>query len=29
MVMGQVPLQKIINTGRFNFEQAEKAPGWL
>ncbi|OQK16791.1 4-hydroxytetrahydrobiopterin dehydratase [Methyloprofundus sedimenti] len=29
MVMGQVPLQKIINTGRFNFEQAEQAPGWL
>jgi len=29
MVMGQVPLQKIINTGRFNFEHAEQAPGWL
>jgi len=29
MVMGQVPLQKIINTGRFNFEQAEQAPGCL
>jgi len=29
MVMGQVPLQKILNTGRFNFEQAEQAPGWL
>ena len=29
MVMGQAPLRKIINTGRFNFEQAEQAPGWL
>ncbi|WP_432745612.1 zinc metallochaperone GTPase ZigA [Methylobacter sp. G7] len=29
MMMGQVPLQKIINTGRFNFEQAEQASGWL
>jgi G3E family GTPase len=29
MVMGQVPLQKIINTERFNFEQAEQAPGCL
>jgi G3E family GTPase len=29
MVMGQAPLQKILNTGRFNFEQAEQAPGWL
>lgn len=29
MVMGQVPLQKILNTGRFNFEQAEQASGWL
>ncbi len=29
MVMGQAPLQAIINTGRFNFEQAEQAPGWL
>ena len=29
MVMGQAPLQAIINTGRFNFEQAEQAAGWL
>ncbi len=29
MVMGQAPLKAIINTGRFNFEQAEQAPGWL
>jgi G3E family GTPase len=29
MVMGQAPLHKILNTGRFNFEQAEQAPGWL
>ena len=29
MVMGQAPLKAIINTGRFNFEQAEQAQGWL
>ncbi|MCF5711901.1 zinc metallochaperone GTPase ZigA [Pseudomonas tremae] len=29
MVMGQVPLTKILNTGRFNFERASQAPGWL
>ncbi|AZF50476.1 MULTISPECIES: zinc metallochaperone GTPase ZigA [unclassified Pseudomonas] len=29
MVMGQVPLNKILNTGRFDFERAALAPGWL
>ncbi|WP_409302512.1 zinc metallochaperone GTPase ZigA [Pseudomonas sp. KCJK8993] len=29
MVMGQVPLAKILNTGRFDFERAAQAPGWL
>ncbi len=26
---GQVPLERILNTGRFDFEQAAEAPGWL
>lgn len=26
---GKVPLGSIINTGLFDFEQAEQAPGWL
>ncbi len=26
---GKVPLDKLLNTGRFNFEQAAAAPGWL
>ena len=26
---GQVPLQSILNTGRFDFERAATAPGWL
>lgn len=26
---GQVELSKILNTGKFNFEQAQLAPGWL
>lgn len=29
MVMGNAPLHKILNTGRFDFEQAEQASGWL
>jgi len=26
---GQVPLERIMNTGLFDFEQAAQAPGWL
>ena len=29
MVMGDVPLHKILNTERFDFERAAQAPGWL
>lgn len=29
MVMGQVPLNAILNTGLFDFERAAQAPGWL
>ena len=29
MSMGQVPLERILNTGRFDFERAAQAPGWL
>ncbi len=26
---GQIPLEEILNTGAFNFEKAQQAPGWL
>lgn len=29
MVMGQVPLERILNTGLFDFDKAAQAPGWL
>ncbi|WP_439822051.1 zinc metallochaperone GTPase ZigA [Pseudomonas sp. HLG18] len=29
MVMGDVPLEKILNTHRFDFDRAATAPGWL
>jgi len=29
MVMGQVPLGKVLDTGLFDFERAAQAPGWL
>ena len=29
MSMGQVLLERILNTGRFDFERAAQAPGWL
>ncbi|MDQ0123747.1 G3E family GTPase [Pseudomonas lini] len=29
MVMGEIPLEKILDTGRFDFEKAAQAPGWL
>ena len=29
MVMGVVPLEKILNTQKFDFEKAEQAAGWL
>ncbi|MFZ6047886.1 zinc metallochaperone GTPase ZigA [Pseudomonas sp. CR3202] len=29
MVMGQVDLKRLLNTGRFDFDRAARAPGWL
>ncbi len=29
MVMGQVDLRRLIDTGRFDFDRAAQAPGWL
>lgn len=29
MRKGQIPLDKVLNTGKFNFEKAQQAPGWL
>lgn len=28
-VRGELPLERILNTGRFDFEQAAQSPGWL
>ena len=29
VIHGQVPIDKVLNTGLFNFERAQLAPGWL
>lgn len=26
---GNIPIDKVVKTGRFNFERAERSPGWL
>jgi G3E family GTPase len=29
MAKGKVPLHKLLNTGKFDFDKAQQAPGWL
>jgi len=29
MIKGQIELKKVLNTGLFDFEKAQEAPGWL
>src|SRR5690606_4770493 len=29
MRMGEVALERVLNTGRFDFDRAAEAPGWL
>ena len=29
MAKGNIPLAKVLNTGKFNFDKAQQAPGWL
>ncbi|MFX7922762.1 GTP-binding protein, partial [Acinetobacter baumannii] len=28
-MFGQVPIDRVLGTGRFDFDEAAKAPGWL